>query len=141
MRAGAAVHRADRGRIRSAACLSLLTEEKTIHEVECRIRVTLRRQTMHRLFKPREGDRLHAVMLFGSEARGAAGPDGVIDVTAVTQTQSGDYGDEPEWGLAAMYPGARWLRRRVSVQPLTRAEHEHGDSPLLREARRPAVAA
>jgi predicted nucleotidyltransferase len=71
------------------------------------------------------GDRLHAVVLFGSEARGEAG----------------DYGDELERGLTAVYPVALRLGRRVSVKPLTREEYEHGDSPLLREVRRSGVAA
>ena len=34
------------------------------------------------------GHQLHAVVLFGSEARGEAGPDSDIDVLAVLQTQS-----------------------------------------------------
>jgi predicted nucleotidyltransferase len=87
------------------------------------------------------GHRLYAVVLFGSEARGEAGPDSDIDVLAVLQTQSGDYGDELERGLAAVYPVALRLGRRVSVKPLTREEYEHGDSPLLREVRRSGVAA
>ena len=40
------------------------------------------------------GERLHAVVLFGSEARGDARPDSDIDVLAVLKTLSGDYGDE-----------------------------------------------
>lgn len=40
------------------------------------------------------GDRLHAVVLFGSEARGNAGPDSDIDVLAVLETLTGDYGEE-----------------------------------------------
>ena len=39
------------------------------------------------------GHRLHAVVLFGSEARGEAGPDSDIDVLAVLQTQSGVEGN------------------------------------------------
>ena len=77
------------------------------------------------------GHRLHAVVLFGSEARGEAGPDSDIDVLAVLESQSGDYGDELERGLAAVYPVALRLGRRVSVKPLTREEYEHGDSPLV----------
>lgn len=87
------------------------------------------------------GHRLYAVVLFGSEARGEAGPDSDIDVLAVLETQSGDYGDELERGLVAVYPIALRLGRRVSVKPLTREENEHRDSPLLREVRRSGVAA
>jgi uncharacterized protein len=83
------------------------------------------------------GDRLHAVVLFGSEVRGNAGPDSDIDVLAVLETLAGDYGEELERGLAAVYPIALQLGRRVSVKPLAREEYVHGDSPLLREVRRP----
>ncbi|MFM8703510.1 MAG: nucleotidyltransferase domain-containing protein [Planctomycetia bacterium] len=87
------------------------------------------------------GSRLHAVVLFGSEARGDGGPDSDIDVLAILETLSGDYGDELERGLTAVYPVALRLGRRVSVKPLVREEYEQGDSPLLREVRRSGVAA
>jgi len=87
------------------------------------------------------GERLHAVVLFGSEARGNARPDSDIDVLAVLETLAGDYGDELERGLTAVYPVALRLGRRVSVKPVTREEYEQGDSPLLREVRRSGVAA
>jgi predicted nucleotidyltransferase len=87
------------------------------------------------------GKRLHAVVLFGSEARSDARPDSDIDVLAVLENLCGDYGDELERGLAAVYPVALRIGRRVSVKPLAREEYEHGDSPLLREVRRSGVAA
>ncbi|MEX0687552.1 MAG: nucleotidyltransferase domain-containing protein [Pirellulales bacterium] len=87
------------------------------------------------------GERLHAVVLFGSEARGDARPDSDIDVMAVLDNLTGDYGDELETGLAAVYPVALRIGRRVSVKPLTREEYEQGDSPLLREVRRSGIAA
>jgi predicted nucleotidyltransferase len=86
-------------------------------------------------------ERLHAVVLFGSEARGDARPDSDIDVLVVLETLTGDYGEELERGLAAVYPVALRLGRRVSVKPLAREEYERGDSPLLREVRRSGVAA
>ena len=87
------------------------------------------------------GERLHAVVLFGSEARGDARPDSDIDVLVVLETLTGDYGEELERGLAAVNPVALRLGRRVSVKPLAREEYERGDSPLLREVRRSGVAA
>ena len=87
------------------------------------------------------GERLHAVVLFGSEVRGDAGPDSDIDVLVVLESVPGDYGDELERALAAVYPVALKLGRRVSVKPLAREEYERGDSPLLREVRRSGVAA
>jgi predicted nucleotidyltransferase len=87
------------------------------------------------------GDRLHGVVLFGSEARGEAGAESDIDLLVVLDHLSADYGDELERGLAAVYPVALRLGRRVSVKPLGLVEYERGDSPLLREVRRTGVAA
>ena len=86
------------------------------------------------------GERLHAVVLFGSEARGDARPDSEIDVLAVLDTLAADYGDELERGLAAVYPVALRIGRRVSVKPLEHKEYERGDSPLLRDVRRTGIA-
>ena len=85
--------------------------------------------------------RLNAVVLFGSEARGQAGPESDIDLIVVLDGLMGDYGEELERGLNAVYPVALRLGRRVSVKPLARQEYEHGDTPLLREVRRSGVAA
>ena len=82
-------------------------------------------------------DRLHV----SCGSRGDARPDSDIDVVAVLDKLAGDYGDELERGLAAVYPVALRLGRRVSVKPLARDEYEQGDSPLLRELRRSGVAA
>jgi predicted nucleotidyltransferase len=90
---------------------------------------------MPKIFEPDEDS------FFGSEVRGDARPGSDIDVLAVLETLLGDYGDELERGWAAVYPVALKLGRRVSVKPLTREEHESGDSPLLREVRRSGVAA
>lgn len=87
------------------------------------------------------GERLHAVVLFGSEARGDARRDSDSDILAVLETLTGEYGDELERGLAAVYPVALTLGRRVSVKPLSRENYERGDSPLLHEVRRSGVAA
>ena len=86
------------------------------------------------------GARLHAVVLFGSEARGNARPRSDIDVLAVLETLAGDYGEELERGVAAVYPVALRIGRRVSVKPLVCEEYEQGGSPLLREVRRSGVA-
>ena len=87
------------------------------------------------------GERLNSVVLFGSEARGQAGPESDIDLIVVLDGLMGDYGEELERGVNAVYPVALRLGRRVSVKPLARQEYEHGDTPLLREVRRSGVAA
>jgi hypothetical protein len=53
----------------------------------------------------------------------------------------GDYGEELERGLTAVYPVSLRLGRRISVKLLARDEYDRGDSPLLREVRRSGVAA
>jgi hypothetical protein len=53
----------------------------------------------------------------------------------------GDYGEELERGLTAVYPVSLQLGRRISVKLLARDEYDRGDSPLLREVRRSGVAA
>ena len=87
------------------------------------------------------GDRLSTIVLFGSEARGEAGPESDIDLLVVLERLVGDYGEELERGLTAVYPVSLRLGRRISVKLLARDEYERGDSPLLREVRRSGVAA
>jgi predicted nucleotidyltransferase len=87
------------------------------------------------------GDRLKAVLLFGSEARGEALPESDIDLVVVLEGPAVDYGEELERSLTAVYPLAVRIGRRISVKPLLREVYEGGDSPLLRELRRTGVAA
>jgi predicted nucleotidyltransferase len=87
------------------------------------------------------GERLSTIVLFGSEARGEAGPESDIDLLVVLERLVGDYGDELERALSAVYPVSLRLGRRISVKPLTRHEYDRGDSPLLREVRRSGIAA
>lgn len=87
------------------------------------------------------GDRLDVLVLFGSEARGDARAESDIDLLVVLRGPMDDYGVELERSLAAVYPVALRVGRRVSVKLLDRQEYEHGDSPLVREVRRTGVAA
>jgi predicted nucleotidyltransferase len=87
------------------------------------------------------GDRLDVVVLFGSEARGDARADSDIDLLVVLCGPIDDYGVELERSLAAVYPVALRVGRRVSVKLLDRREYDQGDSPLVREIRRTGVAA
>jgi predicted nucleotidyltransferase len=82
------------------------------------------------------GERLSTIVLFGS-----AGPESDIDLLVVLERLVGDYGEELERGLTAVYPVSLQLGRRISVKLLARDEYDRGDSPLLREVRRSGVAA
>jgi predicted nucleotidyltransferase len=61
------------------------------------------------------GERLSTIVLFGSEARGEAGPESDIDLLVVLERLVGDYGEELERGLTAVYPVSLRLGRRISV--------------------------
>jgi len=87
------------------------------------------------------GDRLDAVVLFGSEARGDAGAESDIDLLVVLRGPMADYGLELDRSLTAVYPVALRVGRRISVKPVARRDYEEGDCPLLREVRRTGVAA
>ena len=64
------------------------------------------------------GERLHAVVLFGSEARGDARPDSDIDVLVVLETLTGDYGERTRAGTCGGVSGrpeARSPREREAA--------------------------
>ena len=85
------------------------------------------------------GDRLRGVVLYGSEARGEARPDSDIDLLVLLEGAV-DYGRDLEANLAAVYPVALRIGRRISAKPVCAAEYESVDCPLYRNARREGIA-
>lgn len=86
------------------------------------------------------GDRLRGVILYGSEARGQAGPDSDVDVLVLLADPI-DVGRDLETNLDAVYPLAVDLGRRISAKPVSAAEYETADCPLYRRAREEGIAA
>ncbi len=86
------------------------------------------------------GERLRGVVLYGSEARGQAGPDSDVDVLVLLADPI-HYGRDLETNLDAVYPLAVDLGRRISAKPVSAGEYETADCPLYRRAREEGVAA
>jgi predicted nucleotidyltransferase len=86
------------------------------------------------------GDRLRGVVLYGSQARGEAGPDSDIDVLVLLDDPI-DCGRDLESNLEALYPLALELSRRISAKPVSARRYNTVDCPLYRNARREGVAA
>ena len=86
------------------------------------------------------GERLRGAVLYGSEARGQAGPDSDIDVLVLLEDPI-DYGRDLETNLDALYPLSLELGRRISAKPVSLREYETVDCPLYRTAHREGIAA
>jgi predicted nucleotidyltransferase len=86
------------------------------------------------------GERLRGVVLYGSEARGDAGPDSDIDVLVLLDDPI-DLGGDLERNLDALYPFSLELGRRISALPVSAVGYATVDCPLYRNARREGIAA
>jgi len=86
------------------------------------------------------GSRLKGVILYGSEARGQAGPDSDIDLLVLLEGPV-QYGLDLEKNLQALHPLAMELSRRISAKPVSMQEYRTADCPLYRRAREEGIAA
>lgn len=86
------------------------------------------------------GKRLRGVVLYGSEARGQAGPDSDVDILVLLD-EPVDYGRDLEANLDALYPLSLEIGRRISAKPISARQYETVDCPLYRSARREGTAA
>jgi predicted nucleotidyltransferase len=86
------------------------------------------------------GDRLQGVVLYGSVARGQAGPESDVDVLVLLRDPL-DYLRDLEAAIAAVYPLSVELGRRISAKPVSAAAYETVDCPLYRSAHREGIAA
>ena len=86
------------------------------------------------------GARLKGVVLYGSVARGEDREDSDVDILVMLDRVD-DYALDLRTGIAAIYPLARELGRRISVKPVPEEEYRSKDCPLYRHAHREGVAA
>jgi len=86
------------------------------------------------------GDRLRGVVLYGSVARGDAGPDSDIDLLVLLDGPV-RHGRDLETNLRALHPLALRVCRRISAKPVSAAEYDAVDCPLYRSARAEGISA
>lgn len=95
-------------------------------------REELLKEIKRRLSKA-HGKRLLGVVLYGSEARGTAGPDSDIDVLVLREGPV-DYVRDLETNLDVLYPLSLQIERRISAKPIEASEYESIECPLYQRA-------
>ena len=85
------------------------------------------------------GDRLLQVILFGSEARGDAGPESDIDMVLVFRGEVVPGQEITRLGPLLAEFNLRFARL-ISVVPLSAAQYEATDEPFLRQVRQEGIA-
>jgi len=84
------------------------------------------------------GRRLRGVVLYGSEARGTAGPDSDIDVLVLLEGPV-NYGRDLETNLDVLYPLSLQIERRISAKPIEASEYEDIECPLYQRAHQEGI--
>ena len=103
-----------------------MTREQILKEIKVRL-------------EAQHGNRLRGVLLYGSEARGDAGPESDIDVLVLLEGPV-DYGRDLEESLDALYPLALEIGRRISAKPADATEYETVECPLYETVHAEGVA-
>ena len=102
-----------------------MTREELLKEIKSRL------TTAH-------GKRLRGVVLYGSEARGTAGPDSDIDVLVLLEAPV-DLGEDLETNLQVLYPLSLQVERRISALPVEASEYENIECPLYQTVHREGI--
>jgi len=86
------------------------------------------------------GERLRGVVLYGSEARGAATEDSDIDVLVLLRGPI-ELGRDIRANIDALYPLVLEVGRPIHAQPVDVQAYEAGLFPLFRRAKREGIPA
>ena len=84
------------------------------------------------------GDRLRGIILYGSEARGDAGPDSDIDIL-VLLTGPVQFLEDVKRGIGAVYAVVLDLGRPIHVRPVDVSRYGEVDVPLYDNVRREGI--
>ena len=84
------------------------------------------------------GERLSHVILYGSEARGDAGPDSDVDMLVVLEEPVA-YAEDLRRAIHALYPMTLRLERPVQPHIVTTREYSTQDCALFRNVHRQGV--
>jgi len=102
-------------------------------------RTQLLRELRERL-EAAHGSRLAGVVLYGSEARGEAGPDSDIDVLVLLNGPVDSWRDL-RVSIEALYPLVLELERPIHPKPVAADVYEAGEFPLYRRVKAEGVPA
>jgi uncharacterized protein len=100
-----------------------------------------KRQLLERLkslLRPAFGDRLCGLVLYGSEARGAASPDSDIDVLVLLRGPVRT-GEDIEATTRAIYPLMLEIDRVIDAKPVDIDRYNAGIAPLYRSVQREGI--
>ena len=86
------------------------------------------------------GQRLRGLVLYGSEARGEAGPDSDVDLLVLLD-EVPRYVDDLLTCIDALYPLSQQIDRRISAKPVPADQYETVECPLYQAAHREGIPA
>jgi predicted nucleotidyltransferase len=102
-----------------------MTREDILKEIKCRL-------------SKAHGKRLRGAVLYGSEARGTAGPDSDIDVLVLLEGPV-DYGRDLQTNIKTLYQLSLQIERPISAKPIEASEYESVECPLYQRAHKEGI--